>query len=161
MYQYMKATHYGLMLVAAWLLSACASVGNPVRTPEVSLRAVQMTEFSLSSQTFLLSFDVINPNPFALPVRTVKYAVSLDGQSFASGNAAGNFSVPASGDGTFSISASLDLLHTAPKLLSIVRAGARRDIPYEIKGQLGVDIPFARPVSFSHSGEIRLRSSAF
>jgi LEA14-like dessication related protein len=151
----------GLSLVMVCMLSACASVESLVSSPTVSLRGMRMTEFSFTGQTFVLDFDVSNPNPFPLPVNSVAYGVVLDGHTFASGNTHGSFSVPAGGDGEFAISVDLNLLRTAPKLLSIVRDGARRDIPYEIEGELGVDIPYTPPVSFSSNGEIRLTSSAF
>ena len=150
-----------LLLVIVCMLSACASVDSLVSSPTVSLRGMQMTEFSFSSQTFMLDFDVSNPNPFPLPVNSVTYGVVLDGHTFASGNTQGSFSVPAVGDSEFAISVNLNLLQTAPKLLSIVRDGARRGIPYEIEGELGVDIPYTPPVSFSSNGEIRLTSNAF
>lgn len=157
----LTSIRYGYLIAAVCMLSACASLSDLVESPQVSLNSVQLTDFSLSAQTFELGFDVSNPNRFALPVKSVKYGVQLDGLAFASGSTPGAFSVPASGDGEFSISVSLNLLQTAPKLLSIIRDGARRDIPYEVQGELGVDIPFAKAVSFSNSGEIRLKSSIF
>jgi LEA14-like dessication related protein len=150
-----------ILLVSSIALSACASVSSMVNPPEVNLRGVQMTEFSFTGQTFLLDFDVSNPNPYPLPVKSVKYGVELDGHTFATGNTQGEFSIPASGDSEFSISVDLNLLQTAPKLLSIVRDGARHDIPYQIEGELGIDIPYAPPVSFRSGGEIRLQTSAF
>jgi len=123
--------------------------------PGVSLRNVQMTGAELSRQTFLLSFDVTNPNPFPLPISTVSYGVQLDNHRFASGRTQGGFTVPASGDGQFAISVELNLLKTAPQLLYVVRDGVRRDIAYELKGQLGVDIPLVKPVNFESNGAIR------
>jgi len=149
---------YGSMLLAACLLSACASMETLISAPDVSLRNVQLTELNFSEQTFLLGFDVTNPNPFPLPISTVSYGVELDGQYFAGGETRGGFTVPASGDGEFAISVQLNLLKTAPQLLFIIRDGANREIPYELKGRLGVDIPFAKPVSFESTGEIRLRA---
>lgn len=146
------------MLLAASLLAACASTGNVISAPDVSLRNVQLTKLSFSGQTFLLSFDVTNPNPFPLPISGVSYGVELDGYRFATGKTEGGFVVPASGDGEFAISVQLNLLKTAPQLLTIVRDGVRQDIPYELKGKLGVDIPFTEPVSFKSSGEIRLQA---
>jgi len=40
-------------------------------------------------------------------------------------------------------------------LLYIVRDGEKRDIAYELKGQLGVDIPLVKPMDFESSGAIR------
>ena len=146
---------YAGLLLATTLLSACASTGDLVSVPDVSLRNVQMTKVELSRQTFLLSFDVTNPNPFPLPISTVSYGVEIDSQRFASGRTQGGFTVPASGDGEFAISVELNLLKTAPQLLYIVRDGEKRDIAYELKGQLGVDIPLVKPMDFESSGAIR------
>lgn len=146
---------YAGLLLATTLLSACASTGDLVSAPDVSLRNVQMTKVEFSRQTFLLSFDVTNPNPFPLPISTVSYGVELDSQRFASGRTQGGFTVPASGDGEFAISVELNLLKTAPQLLYIVRDGEKRDIAYELKGQLSVDIPLVKPMDFESSGAIR------
>lgn len=143
------------LLLATTFLSACASTGDLISAPEVSLRNVQLTDVELSHQTFLLSFDVTNPNPFPLPISTVSYGIELDSQRFASGRTQGGFTVPASGDGEFAISVELNLLKTAPQLLYIVRDGEKRDIAYELKGELGVDLPLVKPMDFESSGAIR------
>jgi LEA14-like dessication related protein len=124
----------------------------------VSLRNVEVADLGFSGQTFLLGFDVTNPNSFPLPIKSVTYGVELDGYRFASGATSSDFTVPASGDAEFSISVQVDLLKTAPQLLYIVRDSLKRDIPYELKGQLGLNIPLTDPVRFSSSGEIRLRA---
>lgn len=149
--------HIGLGAIA-WLLTGCASTASLVDTPQVSLRNVEITELDLDSQTFRLDFDVINPNPFPLPIAAISYGVELDGFRFASGETQGNFTVPASSDGGFAISVDLNLMRTAPQLLFIVRDGVHRDIPYALKGTFAVDIPFVNPVSFKTNGTIRLHS---
>ncbi len=145
----------GLMLAMA----GCASLPeNVIGKPEVQLRDVQVVGLGFKNQTFLLSFDVHNPNPFPLPVNQVSYGVRLDGQRFASGETPGDISVPASGDAQFAITVELDLLTTAPQLLSIMRDGVRDEVPYELDGQLGIDIPLTPPVSYRTNGMIRLNS---
>jgi LEA14-like dessication related protein len=146
------------VLATLCLLTACASTGDLVSTPGVSLRNVEITDIDFTSQTFLLGFDVTNPNPFPLPISTVSYAVELEGYRFASGSTAGGFTVPSSGDAEFAISVELDLMKTAPQLLFIVRDSARRDIPYTLSGKFGLDIPLIEPVRFETSGAIRMRS---
>ena len=143
-------------------LAGCASIPeNLVKQPEVRLRDVELQGFGFNAQTFLLTFDISNPNAFSLPVNYVSYGLKLDGQPFASGETPGNVSVPASGSTQFAISVELDLLETAPRLLSIVREGVRREIPWELDGELGLDIPLAPPVTYSNSGLIQLRSGAY
>jgi len=147
----------GVMLA----LSACASLPeNLISKPKVELSDVQIVGLGFKNQTFLLSFDIHNPNPFPLPVSHVSYGVRLDGHRFASGQTPSEFLVPASGDEQFAISVELDLLTTAPQLLSIVRDGARTEVPYDLEGQLGIDIPLTPPVAYRTSGAIRLNSSS-
>lgn len=150
-----------LLAVAAMLLSACASLESLVSAPQVSLRNVQVKSLDLAAQTFLLTFDVTNSNPFPLPISAINYSIQLDNHQFASGDTQSAFTVPASGDGEFAISVDLNLLRTAPELLFIVREGVRRDIPYKLTGQLGIDLPYAKPAAFSTDGLIRLQSVGF
>jgi LEA14-like dessication related protein len=151
-----------VLMLAMGGLGACATLPeNVISKPEVTLRDVQVVGLGFQGQTFLLSFDLSNPNPFPLPVNHVSYGLRLDGQRFASGETTSNISVPAGGETRFAISVELDLLSTAPRLLSIVRDGTRREIPYQLEGQLGIDIPMTPPVSYRTEGSIRLDSSGF
>ena len=143
----------GLMLA----LAGCASLPkNLISTPEVQLRDVKVVGLGFNNQTFLLSFDIHNPNPFPLPVNHVSYGLRLDGQRFASGKTASDISVPASGDARFAISVELDLLTTAPQLLSVVRDGSRREVSYQLDGQFGIDIPLTPAVAYRTQGTIGL-----
>ena len=152
--------HRGGLSLAVLVMSACASTGQLIDSPAVSLSNVQIEELDFSAQTFLLGFDVSNPNPFPLPVSAVSYQIELDGYRFATGNTGGGFTVPANGDGEFAISVQLNLLRSAPQLLYIVQDGRKRDIPYALEGKLGIDIPLVEPVAFETAGAIRLLSSA-
>lgn len=143
-------------------LTACASLPeNLIAKPEVELRDVQILGLGFRNQTFLLSFDISNPNPFPLPVNHVSYGVELDGQRFASGETTSSFTVPAGSGSEFSISVDLNLLQTAPDLLFIVRDAARRDVPYALSGEFGIDLPYVRPVRFENDGVIRLTAATF
>jgi LEA14-like dessication related protein len=143
-------------------LGACETLPeNLIEQPEIALRDVQVVGLGLNAQTFLLSFDISNPNPFPLPVKHVSYGVKLDGMRFATGSTPSEISVPADGATQFSISVELDLLNTAPALLSIVREGVRREVPYELQGELGIDIPLTPPVRYRSEGAIQLNSGGF
>lgn len=150
------------LLVILLALGGCATtVQDLVRSPAVELRAVEVVGLGFNSQTFLLSFNISNPNAFALPVRSVSYALKLDDQRFASGQTPSEFTVPANGESQFAISIDLDLLKTAPQLLSIVRQSVRQDVSYQLDGRLAVDIPLVPAVSYRTTGAIRLSSTAF
>ena len=90
-----RITRMGLILVLCGL-GACASLPEDVVSrPEVELRDVQLMGLGFKNQTFLLSFDVSNPNSFPLPVNHVSYGVRLDRHRFASGQTESDISVPA------------------------------------------------------------------
>ena len=150
------------LLTAISILSACAAISEDLlSSPKIELADVQVVGLGFQQQTFLLSFDIANPNKFSLPVRNVEYGLKLDGQHFAGGETASDFTVPASGSTTFAISVELDLLKTSPHLLGIVRDGAQRDIAYELDGVLGVDIPLVPAVKYNSNGKIRFSSNSY
>jgi LEA14-like dessication related protein len=90
----------------------------------------------------------------------VSYGVELEGLRLASGETQTPFTVPAGGDSHFAITVDVDLMHTAPQLVFIVRDGMYRDIPYSLEGSLAIDVPLAKPVSFRNQGSIRLEAGA-
>lgn len=145
------------VLASFWMLTGCASMDNLVSAPEVSLKNVEVTDLDFSGQTFVLAFDVSNPNPFPLPVRSISYGVDLDGYRFASGSTPAEIMVPASGDADFAISVELNLMRTAPQLLFIVRDSLKRDIPYQLNGEFTLDIPMGESVTFETEGAVRMR----
>ncbi len=149
---------FGLGAVAC-LSAACASNGLVVEKPGVSLRNVGVEAVDLDSQTFVLDFEVKNPNPFPLPIRSIAYGVELDGFRFASGETVSDFVVPAGSDGRFEITVDVDLIRTAPQLMFIVRDGIYRDIPYALEGRFAIGVPFANPVTFRNEGSIRLSAT--
>ncbi len=144
------------LLLTLFFAGACASLEQVFDAPDVSLREVEATDLGFSSQTFVLNFEVSNPNPFPLPIDSIAYGVELDGYRFATGRVPHAFTVPAKSDGSVAINVKLDLLRTAPQLLHIVRDSVDRDVPYELRGEFLIDLPGARPVVFREAGAIRL-----
>ncbi len=148
-------------LAAFAAISACAGTGSIISSPLVTLTSIEMTGTDFDRQTFLLGFEVSNPNPFPLPIRSVRYRVRLGEQRFASGETQGNFTVPADGNGQFAISVELNLLRTASNISSLIRTGVSRDFDYELSGSFAVDIPFAKPLQFRSGGNIEMQAAAF
>ena len=148
-------------LVAIAAISACATTGSMISAPEVRLMTIEITSADFDRQTFLLSFNVSNPNPFPLPIRSVRYRVRLGEQRFASGETQGNFTVPSDGNEQFAISVELDLLRTTSNISSLIRTGMSRDFDYELSGSFAVDIPFAKPLNFKSGGNIEMQAAAF
>ena len=144
-------------MVLSVVLSGCATTESLVAAPAVELRSVQLARMNFSQQTFLLGFEVSNPNAFPLPVKAVKYRVMFDEQRFAGGETSAAFSVPAHGSGAFEISVSLDLLSSATQVTSLLSGGVPDHVSYRIDGSLAVDLPFTRPLSFNSVGVIEIQ----
>jgi LEA14-like dessication related protein len=152
------AFHTFTCFTACLVLSACAGTEAIVTTPKVDLVSVELEKASLNRQTFLLGFDVSNPNAFPLPVKAIRYRLMFDDERFAGGETAAAFSVPARGSERFVISVELDILNSAAQLSSLVRGGVREHVSYRVDGSLTVDIPFARPLGFASSGVIQVKN---
>jgi len=136
------------------LLSACAGTEPLVSTPAVNLTSVKLESVSFRQQTFLLGFEVSNPNAFPLPVKVVKYRILFDDERFAGGETRARFTVPARGNGNFLIGVNLDIASSASQITSLLAGGVPDHVSYRVEGALTVDIPFARPLRFASSGVI-------
>jgi LEA14-like dessication related protein len=144
------------MLVSICLLAACAGPVTLVDSPSVRLTRIESGRMSFDRQTFVLGFDISNPNAFPLPVKELSYNVQIANQQFASGKSWAAFTVPSNGDSSFAISVDLDMMQQASQIASLLRAGSRGALAYELNGKLAVDIPFTRPILFSNKGTISL-----
>ncbi len=156
-----KQLQISVGLLAALFLSACASTETMIAAPAVQLKSVQLSKVGFNQQTFLLGFDVSNPNSFPLPVRAVKYRLLFDDKSFANGETQGNFTVPSHGDDQFFLSVNVNFLDSATQLTSLLRGGVPEHVEYELQGSLAIDIPFVKPVAFSSTGVIPVKNSGF
>ncbi len=150
-----------ILLIAVILLSACAGTGTIIDSPKVDLTRVELTKADFRRQTFLLSFDVSNPNAFPLPVKAVEYRVIFDDENFAGGKTEGSFTVPARGEDSFAISVELDLLSSASHLTSLLRPdffGFDKDLGLQYRGRLDASriepVPDARRELFEAMVEI-------
>ncbi|MDX1481017.1 MAG: LEA type 2 family protein [Woeseiaceae bacterium] len=151
---------YAAALTVAMLavLGGCAGSESMIRSPDVDLTHVKVTELGFSNQSFELGFDVHNPNPFPLPVRGIRYTVHLNDHRFAGGESHGAVTVPASGDESFVIEVDLDLLRSGAELTSVLRSGFRDAVNYELYGKLDLDLPTTPSLGFSSRGTILVQN---
>lgn len=142
-------------VLVALLLNACATTSETfVSAPSVQLKSVALAKANFGSQTFVLSFDVHNPNAFSLPVKSVKYRILFDDESFARGETPGSFTIPAGADRAFELTVNVDVLGSAAQISSLLGGGLPDHVEYELQGSLAVDIPLVRPLAFTNSGII-------
>ena len=150
-----------LGLLAIVLCSACATTETIISKPKVELTGVELHKVDFGSQTFLLRFEVSNPNGFPLPVESVRYRILFDEQNFAGGETQANFTIPARGEGAFTLSVETDFLGSATQIASLLRGGIPEHVVYELRGSLAIDIPLVRPLAFTNSGVIPIEKQPF
>lgn len=155
----MRKAGYAIAIAATVLAAGCAGNGSLLRQPSVELASAEVTDMSLTSQTFLLGFTVYNPNPFPLPVRGVSYRIRLNDQNFAGGKTAGHFTIPAEGDENFAISVDLDLMRSGARLTSLIRSGLADDFEYELHGDLDLAIPASPTLRFASRGTVAIQAA--
>ena len=156
-----ESTPQVMVAILCIALGACAPLPQSAfESPQVRLSGVECTGLGFNAQTFVLSFDVTNPNSFDLPVTAVAYGLHLEGRRFASGETSGQFTVPAHGNREYAISVDLDLLSTSPQLLAAIRDGVRNSVRYELKGRFVVDLPDSTVIKYRNAGQVELGGSA-
>jgi LEA14-like dessication related protein len=148
------------VLLVALFTTACASTETLVSQPSVTLNSVELQKVGFRSQTFVLEFGVSNGNAFPLPVESVRYQILFDEEKFAGGETPASFSIPANGEGTFSLSVETDFLGSAAQITSLLSGGIPDYVEYELQGSLSVDIPFVKPLAFSNTGVIPIRKNS-
>lgn len=136
--------------------SGCAGLGQPLQEPEVRLAGVEIAELGMTKQRFVLEFDVSNPNAVRIPVRAIDYRVHIAGEEFATGKNTEAFTLPANGDGSFSLEVDTNLLRTADMLYLLVMKGGERELEYEVAGSFRINLPFAKALPFRQSGVVTL-----
>lgn len=144
------------LLIFTFALNACSTVLQEVlKEPEVSLGEVKLIKVGLINQTFSLRLIVTNPNQIALPIKSFNYAIHLAGDEFASGNTAQPFSIPANGSESIDLTVKLNLLRSSSHLINIVKSGSQ-SISYQLKGNIGIDLPLMSAVPVNKAGSINL-----
>lgn len=145
----------GSLSLALLALTGCATMAAYLEPPTVRLLAVELLDSSLTRQSFRVTLELTNPNSLPVPVRAMNYDVKLLGESFASGGLQSPFTLPAGGSETVKVDVAMDTLATLGNLTRALR-GAASAIDYQVNGTLQVDLPFAKPIPVTHSGQVPL-----
>jgi LEA14-like dessication related protein len=136
-------------------LAGCATMAASLEPPAVRLLALELLDSSLTRQSFRVTLELTNPNSLPVPVRAMNYDVKLLGEAVASGALNSPFTLPAGGSENVKVDVSMDTLATLGNLTRALR-GAASAIDYQVNGTLQVDLPFAKPIPVTHSGQVPL-----
>ena len=139
----------------AVLLGACAVMH--LQAPDITPTAVELVDVALDQQRFKVTLHVQNPNDRALPIKSVKVALEIEGVEVGRGESTEPFNVPAHGETDFDMIVTTNVASSLPDLLvRVVRGGKLPS--YHISGTVNPDIAYLPPIPFSKSGQITLPS---
>jgi LEA14-like dessication related protein len=141
-------------LLLALAVAGCAGLRGLDTPPQVSLVNLQPVQIRLFEQRYLATIRILNPNPVALPIDGLEYAISINGSEFANGVSSQRVTVPAYGEKTLDLGVS----STLAKLFDQIRrfGTGHGTLRYAISGSLELR-GSASSVPFSQDGEVDLR----
>ncbi len=139
----------------ALALSACSLLRPQFEQPTVSVVGIELRSGNLLQQTFAVKLHVQNPNDQALPVRNLRFTLSVDGDAVADGRSDRAFVVPGRGELDFDMNITANLAVVILKMAGKRQAHAD-SIAYEVTGAASVDLPFMSNIPFHQSGILPL-----
>jgi len=139
----------GLWLAVLFSVSACST---QFERPVLTVIGIELTGGNLLQQTFLVKFQVQNPNRRALPVQGLHAELSVGGERIASGVSNRAFVVPPMGQSEFDMNITANMAAAIFKL-----ANQHADsIDYELTGSASLDLPFMHDLPFHQTGSFSL-----
>jgi len=137
------------------LLMLCAAACAPkFERPVLTVSSVELQSGNLFQQSFLVKFQVQNPNNRELPVQGLHAELDVGGQRIASGVSNRAFVVPPMGQSEF------DMTITANMAAAVLQLANRHadSIDYEVTGAANLDLPFLHDLPFHQTGSFSLDS---
>src|SRR5271165_5411506 len=140
-----------LLFACSLLLAACAAFAPKFEKPELSVVSITLAGGNLLQQNFRVTMRIHNPNDRALPIKGLTADLRVSGDEIASGTMDRPFTVSALGDTDFDITIKANLALALLKLQQ--HADNRTDgIAYDLTGEVAIDLPFFRAMSFHQTG---------
>ena len=141
--------------LALFLFLVCSAGCAPkFERPNLTVMGIDMQGGNFLQQSFLVKFQVQNPNNRALPVSGLHAELNVGGQRIASGVSNQAFVVPPMGQSEFDMTITANL---AAALLQL--AGRHSDsVDYEVTGAASLNLPFLHDLPFHQTGSLSLNS---
>ncbi len=140
------------LITGLFFLSSCASLtGDLLKDPTVSVKSLNVTNFSLQDVSLDLELAVDNPNPIPLSLNQITYALNFSGEQVTSGTFDKGVEIPASGSNTVVVPLNFKYQSLGNLLVSALNKRLSKD--YDLSGAVKLGI-FSVP--FSKKGTIKL-----
>jgi LEA14-like dessication related protein len=142
-------------LLPILLLCIVAGCSPKFERPNVTVVGIDLQSGNLLQQTFLVKFQIQNPNDRALPVSGLHAELNVGGERIASGVSNRAFVVPPMGQSEFDMTITANL---GAALLQLSNRHAD-SIDYELTGAASLDLPFLHNLPFQQSGSFPLKGN--
>jgi LEA14-like dessication related protein len=150
-----KARLSTLVVVGA----ACSGLGDNFKEPDIQLDHAVVRGIGLRGGNLDLIVKVANPNNFTLQATRLQVGIDVEGSHLGDITYEDDFAVSQNGETTLT----LPLRFGWSGVGSAVRAAlSYGDLPYKMKGQATLKLPWglSKSVSFTHEGRAPLRRAA-
>ena len=133
-------------------LSACVP---HLEKPQVQVLGIEKQSIQLLEQRFLVHLLVTNPNAQALPIQSVTYSVTINGEEFARGELRDSLVVVARGSTQVDLPLTTNLHSGLGKLITLLTQGAD-SFDYRVVGEVKTGMTFFRTLPFDQQGSVKL-----
>jgi len=128
------------VVLVTFFLTSCETMNQVLnqQKPTARLTGLKFEDATLDSATLLFDVEIDNHYPAALPLTNFDYSLASGADTFLSGTADTQTTVPAKSSKTISLPAKIDYIEML-KALKTVRPGSK--IPYNAELGLSIDAP--------------------
>lgn len=126
-------------------MSACSTLSGVLKDPEVKIKEFKLAGITSEGVNIDLGLNVKNPNPVALKLDQVEYALNVSGEKVTEGVFDKGVNIPAGGEGTVYIPLKFQFTSVGNLLSGLINRSFEKD--YELTGsaKLGIfSIPFVQ-----------------
>jgi LEA14-like dessication related protein len=141
---------------AVAVLSCGCALAPKLKTPTLTIVGVRLEGSDLLAQRLVVRVHVRNPNDRRLPVKGIEYTLEVDGEPFATGDAAASFVVPALGEAEFDMNVTTNVAGTLVRLLAR-GPDARASVPYRLTGKISLSEGWLQSIPFEQHGTFSLQ----
>lgn len=143
---------YIMPFILVLVVSACATLSQNIRKPEVSLTNVQVSGLGNSDMTLVFNLALKNPNAMDLRASGLNYQLELNGKQFAQGELDEEIRLEANGESTVKLPIQVQYQQLFESLSHIFNTGKTQ---YNLTGDFKFGL-FKLP--FSKAGEVDIAS---
>lgn len=144
------------VLFVTLFLGACASLQPDFAKPSVKLLSLKPLPSDNLEQRFAVKLRISNPNPMALKLVGMSYAISLNGHDVIDGVSNSVEPIPAYGEVVSDINVSINMF-SGMRFLTGLMSNQSNNVNYEMKLNLDTGIPIIGRVSLTDGGVLPLQ----